>query len=95
MNFATCSTQSLGCVAAKTGYSFTFDTADPVALNLANADFLLQGYRYDLTKLNLAPVSSQATPQVQALYHASTLVDHLWIQHDPGTDQIVGSWPGS
>lgn len=81
-------------IAHNHGYSFTFGTDDPGALNIANPDHLLAGYRYDLTVLKRVPMPAQASAQMQTLYHASTLVDHLWIQHDPGTNEIIGSWPG-
>lgn len=76
------------------GYSFTFGTDDPAALNIVNSEHLLAGYRYDLTVLKSVPIPAQASAQVRILYHASTLVDYLWIQHDPGTNEITGSWPG-
>lgn len=76
------------------GYSFTFGTDDPGAVNIANAHHLLAGYRYDLIALKRMRMPAQVSAQVQTLYHASTLVGYLWIQHGPGTNEIIGSWPG-
>ena len=77
------------------GYSFTFETQEPGLLNIAGDDYLLRGYRYDLATLRSFPVPTKPTKQVAALYQASNLVDHLWVRFDPGTAEIVGSWPGN
>jgi hypothetical protein len=77
------------------GYSFTFETEEPRLLNILGADYLLQGYRYDLTILRSLAMPAGSTKQVEKLYEASTQVDHLWIRFDPGTGEIVGSWPGT
>ena len=32
------------------------------------------------------------TPQVETLYHASKLVDLLWIEWDTQANEITGTW---
>ncbi len=76
------------------GYTFTFETDNPMALNIANADHLIEGYRYDLAFLRTTREPGTASPQVRTLYNASKSVDYLWICLDQGTQEITGSGPG-
>jgi hypothetical protein len=86
--------------AAKTAnvfYSFGFGTGDPEDLNMVVPDLhLFNGYAMNLVALREAPrtISAMlnATPQVETLYHASKLVDDLWIHWDSEDDELVGTW---
>jgi hypothetical protein len=77
-------------------YTFGFGTNDPLDLNIEGHDFLLQGYWMNLASLCAAqrPLSAaiDTTPQVETLYHASKLVDLLWIEWDTQADEITGTW---
>jgi len=81
-------------IASGNGYTFTFQTANPMDLNITNMTGIGPGVRYDLTVLRTMRPASNATAAVRTLYHASTLIDHLWVQFDHGTQEIIGTWPG-
>lgn len=74
------------------GYTFTFDTNDPYKLKMSCSNaLLLQGFRYDLTKL-AGSGSANDTKQMHAMYQASLIIPHLWLQLDLGTNSIVGTY---
>jgi hypothetical protein len=75
-------------------YTFTFATDNPLDLNIESSDFLLQGYWMNLATLRSVPrnLSASSTPQIETLYHASKLVDLLWIVWDTSTNEITGTW---
>ena len=75
-------------------YTFTFGTDNPRDLNLDSEAYLLQGYWMNLAALRSIPrnLSATSTPQVETLYHASKLVDLLWIEWNTSINQITGTW---
>ncbi len=77
-------------------YTFGFGTGNPLDLNIESHNFLLQGYWMNLATLRAVrrPLAAAiaATPQVETLYHASELVDLLWIEWDTQSNQITGTW---
>lgn len=81
---------------AKVDYTFGFGTDDHLDLNIESPDYLLQGYWMNVAALRSAPRSLtamvKATPQIETLYHASKLVDVLWIEWDTQANEITGTW---
>ncbi|WP_017462015.1 hypothetical protein [Dyella ginsengisoli] len=77
-------------------YTFGFGTDNPLDLNIESHNFLLQGYWMNLATLRTVrrPLAAaiDTTPQVETLYHASKLVDLLWIEWDTQANEITGTW---